>query len=151
MTPGEYIQLAVFTFIVLVAVYGFIYRLDKRVTVVEERCVVHQPVIDSIALLNSRLEKVSNDNDIFWKVIGPHLENIIHSPKSVDRDTLVSKLTSGTIEPKELPVLIDLLQEAIEKPEWTNEKRFAGVLLLARATSLFNDEKYERRRRHKCM
>jgi hypothetical protein len=146
MRPGEYIQLAVFAFLVLLAVYGFLYRLDKRVTVIEGRCGGHQPVIDSIATLNTRLDKVANDNEIFWKVIGPHLENIIHSPKSVDRDALVAKLIDETIEPDELPVLIDLLHGAIGKSEWTNEKRFAGVLLLARATALFNETRYERRR-----
>ena len=78
--------------------------------------------------------------------IGPHLEHIIHSPKSVDRDELVARLTAGTITREELPVLTELLHEAIGKDEWTNEKRFAGVLLLARATALFNEDTYERRR-----
>jgi hypothetical protein len=89
---------------------------------------------------------VASDNEVFWKVIGPHLENIIHSPKSVDRDALVSKLTRGTIEKDELPLLMELLHKAIVGNEWSSEKKFAGVMLLARATTLFNDERYERRR-----
>ena len=145
MTPSNYIELALFAAGVLLGVYAFIYRLDKRVSVVEGRCVVHQPVIDSIANLNAKLDKVMNDNEVFWKVIGPHLENIIHSPKSVDRDDLVAKLIAGTIEPDDLPVLIELLHTAIGNSEWSDEKRFAGVLLLARATALFNDQRYERR------
>jgi hypothetical protein len=146
VTIQNWITIAFFGFSVVLLVYGFIYRLDRRVMIVEGRCVMHQPIIDSIASLNSRLDKVANDNEIFWKVIGPHLEDIIHSPKSVDRDELVDKLTHGTIKKDELPVLIDLLHDAIEKPDWTSEKRFAGVLLLARATALFNDDRYERRR-----
>jgi hypothetical protein len=126
--------------------YAFVRKIETRVTVIEERCQYHQSIIDSIATLNQRIEKVSNDNEVFWKVIGPHMENIIHSPKSVDRDSLVAKLTRGTIGKEELPTLIEMLHEAIGKDEWTSEKRFAGVLLLARATALLNDERYERRR-----
>ncbi|MEN6426091.1 MAG: hypothetical protein ABFE13_12050 [Phycisphaerales bacterium] len=146
MTTGNYIELVLFAAGILLAVYGFIYRLDRRVSAVENRCDSNQVVIDTIATLSTRLDKVSNDNEVFWKVIGPHLEHIIHSPKSVKRDALVAKLTSGVITREELPVLIELLHEAIAKSEWTNEKRFAGILLLARATALFNDKTYERRR-----
>jgi hypothetical protein len=147
---GEYTPYVIFTLgLVLSAVgayYTFVRRIENRVTIIEERCLHHQSIIDSIASLNQRIDKVTNDNEVFWKVIGPHMENIIHSPKSVDRDELVSKLTRGTIGKEELPTLIEMLHEAIGKDEWTSEKRFAGVLLLARATALLNDERYERRR-----
>lgn len=146
MDTGNWITVVLFGAGILLAVYGFVFRLDKRVTVVEGRCASHIAVIDSIATLNTRLDKVMNDNEVFWKVIGPHLENIIHSPKSVDRDALVNKLTTGVIEREELPILIGMLHEAIGSDRWDNEKRFAGILLLARATALFNDERYERRR-----
>ena len=39
-----------------------------------------------------------------------------------------------------------MLHEAIGGSEWSEEKRFAGILLLARATALLNDARYERRR-----
>ena len=145
MTPSNYIELALFAAGVLLGVYAFIYRLDKRVSVVEGRCVVHQPVIDSIANLNAKLDKVMNDNEVFWKVIGPHLENIIHSPKSVDRDDLVAKLIAGTIEKEELPTLISLLQQALTKPEWTYEKKLAGAWLLGRCYQLLNEPEFDRR------
>ncbi len=146
MTLSNYIQVAVFAAGVLLAVYLFLWRMDRRVSLLEGRCMMHQATIDSIADLNSKLDKVVADNEVFWRVIGPHLEHIIHSPKSVDRDELVARLTAGTITREELPVLTELLHEAIGKDEWTNEKRFAGVLLLARATALFNEDTYERRR-----
>jgi hypothetical protein len=150
MSTSNLITIAVFVcglgLSAFVAYFGFVRNISTRVTIVEQRCFTHQAVIDSIATLNSRVDKVANDNEVFWKVIGPHLEDIIHSPKSVDRDALVAKLTGDTIEKQELPVLIEMLHEAIAKPEWNNEKKFAGVLLLARATALLNDERYERRR-----
>jgi hypothetical protein len=146
MIIQDWIPVILFGVSLLVTGYVFIYRLDRRVSAIEGRCVTHQVVIDSIATLNTRLDKVMNDNEVFWKVIGPHLENIIHSPKSVGRDALVAKLTNGTIEHNELPELIELLHIGIANPEWDWEKRFAGVLLLARATALFNDERFERRK-----
>ena len=146
MDAGNWLTIILFGAGILLAVYGFVYRLDRRVSAVEQRCVNHQAVIDSITTLNTRLDKVAADNEVFWKVIGPHLANVIHSPKSVDRDALVEKLTKGTIEPAELPTLIELLHKALAKDEWSYEKRFAGILLLARATALFNDATYERRR-----
>ena len=161
MTADNYITLGIFAAGVLGAVYGFLYRMDKRVTKIESsgvekmngrvtaiefRCVTHEGIIASIGDMNTKLDKALNDNEVFWKVIGPHLEHIIHSPKSVDRDALVAKLTAGTITKEELPFLIEMLHEAIGKDEWSNEKRFAGVLLLARATALFNEAQYERRR-----
>ena len=161
MTPSNYIELALFAVGILIAVYGFIYRLDKRLSVIEDsgasklsdrvstiefRCVSHQAILDGIATLNQRLDKVEVHDDVFWKIVGPAMEKVIHSPKSVERDELVAKLTSGGISKDELPVLIDMLHEAIGKDEWSNEKRFAGILLLARATALFNEARYERRR-----
>jgi hypothetical protein len=149
MTPGNWTTLGIFLVTLILsavgAYYGFVRSMDRRVAAIENRCMMHQQVIDSIATLNTRLDKVANDGEVFWKVIGPHLANVIHSPKSVDRDELVERLTHGTISKDELPVLIELLHKAIGKNEWTSEKKFAGILLLARATALFNDATYERR------
>ncbi len=145
MNTSNYIELALFVVGILLVVYGFIYRLDRRVSAVENRCVTLQTTVDSIASLNEKVDKVFNDNEVFWRVIGPHLENIIHSPKSVDRDDLVAKLIAGTIEKEELPTLISLLQQALTKPEWTYEKKLAGAWLLGRCYQLLNEPEFDRR------
>lgn len=149
MTTGNYIELALFAVGILLGVYGFIYRLDRRVSVVEGTCEANQKVIDSIATLNSRLDKLQNDNEVFWKVIGPHLEHIIHSPKSVKRDELVSKLTAGTIDADELPILIGMLREALQGTAWSPEKKLAGAWLLGQATIMMNEQPYDRRARRR--
>jgi hypothetical protein len=148
MTPGNWIAIAGILVAAGLAVYGFIYRLDRRVSAIETRCENHQVIIDSIATFNSRLDKVAADSEVFWKVIGPHLANVIHSPKSRDRDALVEILTSDpkSLTGAELEHVIELLNIALAKNEWTWEKRFAGMLLLGRATALFNEATYERRR-----
>lgn len=145
MVLADWIPIFLFGAGLCVAGYTFIYRLDKRVTVIEGRCVTHQAVIDSIANLNSKLDKLSNDNEMFWRILGPHLAGIIHSPRSVERDTLVDELVHGRdISEDDLRMLIALLGEAIESDRWTAEKRFAGAMLLARAMTLLSDKQSER-------
>jgi hypothetical protein len=133
MTAGNYITLGIFAAGVLLAVYGFLYRMDKRVDVIENRCTVHQPVIDSIAALNSRLDQLTADTATFWRILGPSLAGIIHSPTAATRDELVDKLFAGSIDADECRMLIALLREAIDAGHWSGDKKLAGVWVLARA------------------
>jgi len=113
--------------------YGFVRRIENRVTIIEQRCVNHQAIIDSIATINLRIEKVATDNETFWKILGPHLAGIIHSPRNRERDELVDKFVhEGMSDEGELNRLIDLLHEAIYSGRWTGDKKLAGALLLAR-------------------
>lgn len=115
------------------AYYGFVRRIENRVTIIEQRCINHQLVIDSIATLNQRIEKVSSDTDTFWKILGPHLAGIIHSPRHRERDELVDRFVHGGLSDEgELNRLIDLLHEAIYSGRWEGDKKLAGALLLAR-------------------
>lgn len=138
MTPDNYITLALFALGVLLGAYGFVYRLDKRVSAIESRCTTHQPVIDSIALLNSRLDRVEAHDETFWRILGPPIAGIIHSPTAHDRDALIDRLTlhPGAMTCPDLDTTIALLKTAIQNPAWTAEKRLAGAMLLARATQL---------------
>lgn len=114
--------------------YGFVRRIENRVTIIEQRCVNHQAIIDSIATINLRIEKVATDNDTFWKILGPHLAGIIHSPQHRERDELVDRFVhEGGLSWEELDRMIDLMHEAIFSNRWTGDKKLAGALLLARA------------------
>lgn len=116
--------------------YAFVRKIENRVTIVEQRCINHQVIIDSITTLNARIEKVSNDNETFWKILGPHLGHIIHSPKSRERDELVDRFVHGyDMSNADLDRLVDLLHEAIYSGRWTGDKKLAGALLLARTKS----------------
>lgn len=121
--------------------YGFVRGIEKRVTIVEERCVHHQAIIDSIANLSSKLDKVASDNETFWRILGPHLAGIIHSPKSRTRDALVDELVSGCLDIEGAEKLIELLMEAIGSDRWSGDKRLAGALLLARTKEQLADMK----------
>ena len=138
MNLSNWLTIAGITIGVLLAVYAFIYRLDHRVSAIENRCVTHQPVIDSIAQLNSRLDKIAADNETFWRILGPSLAGIIHSPTAHDRDELVDRLMHHpeSMTCPDLDAVIGLLQAAIEQPAWSAEKRLVGAMVLARATQL---------------
>jgi len=122
-----------------IAYYGFVRSIDHRVSVLENRTDNNQAVIDSIAMLNTRLDKVANDNEMFWRILGPHLAGIIHSPKSKERDALVDKLVRNTIDAKECRRLVTLLHEAIDSDRWDADKKLAGALLLARTEAKLKD------------
>lgn len=137
MNSSNWITLGIFAvglFITIIGgYYAFVRNIERRVTIVEQRCVSHQLVIDSIATLNSRIDKISSDNETFWKILGPHLAGIIHSPVERERDELVDRLVHN--EPMshlEMNRLVDLLHEAIYGDSWSGDKKLAGALLLAR-------------------
>ena len=141
MTEANYITIAIFLVGLVITLvggyYGFVRKIENRVTIVEQRCINHQAIIDSIATINQRIEKVTNDNETFWKILGPHLAGIIHSPKNRERDELVDRFVHGdTMTWAEMDRMIDLMHEAIYSGRWTGDKKLAGALLLARAKSL---------------
>jgi hypothetical protein len=133
MTLSNWLTLAGIVLVLVMAVYTFIYRLDRRVGTIENRCSTHQTVIDSIANLNSRLDKSDAAIETFWRVLGPAMAGIIHSPTAATRDMLVDKLFAGTIDADECRMLIGLLREAIDSGRWEADKKLAGIWVLARA------------------
>lgn len=140
------IQIVVFTAAGLTAYYSFRNTVMSRISVIETRCVPHNEILhdmaSDISVLQTDVAGIKKQNDIFWKVLEPHMAQIIHSPKSVDRDTLVDELVSGTITTDEARKLAEMLEEAVQNNKtWTPEKRFAGVLLLARTRTLLADER----------
>jgi hypothetical protein len=115
---------------------GFVRKMDNRVTIVEQQVVSHEKVIESITSLIASVQKVSTDNETFWKILGPHLAGIIHSPRNRERDELVDKFVHGELSDEEgLSRLVDLLHEAIYSGRWAGDKKLAGALLLARSRS----------------
>ena len=124
-----------FLFTTLGGYYGFVRRIETRVTIIEQRCYHHSEVLNSITELNEKIEKVFNDNEVFWKILGPKLAEIIHSPKSRDRDELVDLLVGGDIDYEGTVQLVELLSEAIGSGRWTGDKRVAGALLLGRTVA----------------
>lgn len=91
--------------------------------------------------LSERIAKLETDNDTFWRVIGPALAGVIHSPKHYRRDVLVDRafVNHEELTIPELNELKDLLEtEALEgETEW---KRTAAALLAMRADRELEDK-----------
>ena len=117
----------------IIAYYAFVRDIEKRVTIVEQKCDGNSAVIARLSELNTRLDKITADNETFWRILGPPLADIIHSPKARDRDELVDELVHGDLDAAGAHQLIGLLTEAIGSDRWDGDKRLAGALLLARA------------------
>lgn len=114
--------------------YAFVLRISQRVTSMEGRCEAHVETLQRVHAMSDEVQRMKADNAVFWRVIEPHLGNIIHSPKAQKRDSLVDKLIAGTIDPKEARDLVETLDTAIRTNGWPPEKVLAGALLLARAS-----------------
>jgi hypothetical protein len=125
------------------AYYGFVLRLERRLGIIEQRCIHHQEIIDKMGSLNDEVQKLKTENTMFWKVIEPHLGQIIHSPVHKTRDELVDKLISGAIDRDEKAELIQRLRLALSNEDWPNDKRMAAALLLARTISLTSGTREE--------
>ena len=126
------IQIGVLVVAGLGAYYGFVVRITARMTAVETRC---KERCTGTEALRDDIAKIKAETDIFWKVLEPHLANIIHSPTNRERDLLAAKLVAHTISKEEAVELCLLLEAALISTDWDGDKRLAGMLLLARAQS----------------
>jgi hypothetical protein len=127
------VQIAVLLAAGLAAYFGFVVRISNRTTALEQRCEMHHVILARVETLSGEMEKVKSENLLFWKVIEPHLAKIIHSPTNKTRDELVECLIAGTLTAEEALVLVNELNKALHSPSWSEDKRLAGALLLARA------------------
>jgi hypothetical protein len=123
----------------IVAYFGFVVRVEKRLESVDMRCAQHTETLDRVKTMHTELEKVKSENALFWKVIEPHIAKIIHSPVHKSRDELVDKFIHDQLSLPEAMKLKEQLCEALESPDWSNEKRLAAALLLTRVLLITRD------------
>jgi hypothetical protein len=123
--------------------YGFVLRLERRLGIIEQRCIHHQEIIDRMGNLNDEVQKLKTESTMFWKVIEPHLGQIIHSPIHKTRDELVDRLIKNQLTEDDTMELIGHLRRALDNEDWPNDKRMAAALLLARTISLINGTREE--------
>jgi hypothetical protein len=134
--------------------FGFIQRADKeradlaeriasleahtsadaieRLTRIETRLDLRAVELAVLPQMQRDIQKLTDGQEVFWKVVNKGLGDIIHSPIHVDRDNLVDVLIAGRLNYEEAKILDGLLEEMIEEEKDNPQKRLAGVLLLAR-------------------
>uniref|UniRef100_A0A6M3LFC5 Uncharacterized protein n=1 Tax=viral metagenome TaxID=1070528 RepID=A0A6M3LFC5_9ZZZZ len=87
-----------------------------------------------VSKTNGRLTRLESRVDVFWKVLEPHLANIIHSPTHPRRDKLVDKLVNKSLTDGEDVELKQLLRECLD--DCRQDQKLAASLLLARVESI---------------
>jgi hypothetical protein len=124
----------------IVAYFRFVTKISSRVAAIEERCKNQCSLLPKlaadVAAITVQVAHLESQNEVFWKVLEPHMAQIIHSPTAHDRDSLVDKLVNGDITRDEARELSQLLEAALARSDWPPEKKFAGVLLLARTRTI---------------
>ena len=115
--------------------FGFVMDTKTRVAKVEKDAESLNKKVDCIDDLQKQVSALQAHNDVFWKVLEPHLAAIIHSPTHKRRDLLVDKLVSCEITYEETKELEILLAEAVLENK-DESKKLAAALLLARARSI---------------
>lgn len=124
-----------------VGYFGFYSKTKTDIAVMTTKCKEYDRKLEEYDEKFARIAKLETDvavvqkyNDVFWKVLEPHLAAIIHSPIHVRRDELTDKLVNGTLTVEEAHELQGHLEEAINDP--VEMKRIAAALLLARTCAL---------------
>jgi len=111
--------------------FSFITKQQERIRAVEEISKNNCKRLDKMESIDRRLAMMESKYELFWKVIEPHLEKIIHSPAHQERDYLVSKFVNEHLTICELERLATLMEEALEENHDLS-KSIAFSLLLAR-------------------
>lgn len=107
-------------------------NLSERVTRIETRLDLRAEQLAVLPEMERNIQKLTDGQEVFWKVVNKGLGDIIHSPIHVDRDNLVDVLIAGNLDREQAQKLDVLLEEMIEEEVNNPQKRLAGVLLLAR-------------------
>ena len=92
----------------------------------------------------SRLTALETNEATFWKILGPSLATVIHSPIHVRRDALMDKLfNTENITYHELCELKPMLEEAANDNNGEKTKRLFAAYSLVRVTQLLHKEKID--------
>lgn len=86
--------------------------------------------------ISQRVTKLETSYEVFWKVLDPHLAQIIHSPVHTRRDKLVEKLVNNRqhLDRKEAKELGVILEGCLA--DCTQNQKLAAALLLARLAAI---------------
>jgi hypothetical protein len=115
--------------------FGFIIKLEREVAESKAEHAQQQKQLDLLPIMQADLLSIKAEQQLFWKILGPPLAGIIHSPTHKTRDELVDMLIAETITPQQACQLEGLLAEMVQQ-ESDNNKKIAAAMLLVRAHSV---------------
>ena len=88
-----------------------------------------------IPIIQQDIATLKQNDEVFWKVIGPHMSGIIQSPTHVNRDHLVNRLDEGNLTYQQALELNSMLGHALEA-ERDNTTKVALAFKLAQVRCL---------------
>ena len=92
------------------------------------------------------------NDEVFWKVIGPHMSSVIQSPGHLDRDHLIRKLDERTLNRQEALTLSSMLGHAFdEETDKGMKTAFAFKLAQVRCLLLRMDRAKAPEGAHECL
>jgi hypothetical protein len=101
------------------AAFGFAFstarRLVKTETKLDAHIEEHAKYLVDVPQMRADIAKLLEGNQVFWKVIGPHMSSIIQSPHTLERDHLVRKMDEGSLTYEEALVLNSMLGHALDE------------------------------------
>lgn len=123
--------------------FKFILGVREDIATINATCINCTKVTDALPQLLSDVAKLTAANDVWWKVLGPRLGEIIHSPIHKRRDQLMDKWLDahGDIPEYDLRELRGELAQMLEEADSGNNKglRIAGAILLDRVESQISE------------
>lgn len=121
----------------LVAVYfGFVVRITNAIAAIKSTCVGRAKASEGLPQMLADLAKLNAADEVFWKVLGPSLGEIIHSPSHIRRDQLMDEwlAAKGDVSEADLRELRDELEQMLDEADAGNAigVRLVGAMLLSR-------------------
>jgi len=122
----------------LVATYfGFVVKVREDIASIKSTCVGRARTTDCLPQLQADVAKLTANDDVFWRVLGPSLGGIIHSPVHIRRDQLMDEWLAapkGKIPEADLRELRDELEQMLDEAVAGNSVnlQLIGAMLLGR-------------------
>jgi hypothetical protein len=128
---------------------GFAIRVLVKLGQHDAMAQAHGKLLDCIPDMQQDLASLRQNDEVFWKVIGPHMSSIIQSPDHTERDHLIRKLDEDTLTYSEALALSSTLGHAFDD-ETDKGKKTAFAFKLAQVRCLLLKMDRETQRGRTC-
>jgi len=122
--------------------FGFIIKVKEDIASIKSTVDGRANAFDSLPQMQRDIATLTAANDVWWKVLGPHLGGIIHSPIHKRRDQLMDEWldAKGKVPEADLRELRGELEEMLDEAEVGNSQSLilAGVMILSRVEAQIN-------------
>jgi len=98
--------------------FGFVVKVKGDIAALQATVASREKAIDCLPQMHADLAKLNAADDVFWKVLGPALGGIIHSPIHIRRDKLMDEWLAapkGKIPESDLRELRDELEQMLDE------------------------------------